>query len=186
MELKTLALELGVLQAGDDPPEYAPGWYVDPATGQPIFYDPNTRTFYTMAGGIYIPLGYMNTAPKQVTLGPGEKLKITISYKYSGPAVTGAVERFCVGVYGAFGFDEKLVGTNTKNLSQSTSPVSYTGEYTFTIPTNVGADWDDIYCKISGGSPSVPETLFGYENALIIAGLQPTISEFKILDYVKV
>jgi hypothetical protein len=189
MGTKTLALDLGVLQVahqnGGDPPEYQAGWYVDQQTGMRVFYDPNTLTFYTMTGAVYIPLGYMNPAPKQVTLGIGDKLKITISYNYSGPAVTGAVERFCIGVYGAFGFDEKVYGTKTKDLPASTTPVSYTDDYTLTIPSNVGADWDDIYCKISGGSPSVPENLFGYENALIIAGLQPTITGFKILDFVK-
>jgi hypothetical protein len=61
-----------------------------------------------------------------------------------------------------------------------------TDEYTFTIPTSVGTDWDDIYCKIYGGSPSVPQTLFGYENALLIVGTSPAITEFKIADFVKV
>ena len=88
MSLKTLELGLKmirVLQDGTDPPEEAllvPGWYVDPQTGQRIFYDPDSQKFYTMAGGVYIPLGYMNPAPKQVSIGPGEKLKITISYKF--------------------------------------------------------------------------------------------------------
>jgi hypothetical protein len=187
MKTKTLALDLGlvrVLQEGS--PTYTSGWYVDPLTGQRLFYDQESQNFYTLAGGVYIPLGYMNPAPKQVSIGPGEKLKISISYKYSGPAVSGAIERFCVGVNGAFGFNEQLVGENTKSLSSSTTPLSYTGQYTFTIPTSVGGDWDDIYCKIYSGSPSVPQTLFGYENALIIAGKDPTISSFTIVDFAKV
>jgi hypothetical protein len=153
---------------------------------QPVYYDGVTRTFYTLSGGVYLPLGYMNPAPKQVSLGPGERLKVSISYKYSGPAVSGAVERFCVGIYGLFGFNEQIVGTNTRSLSQSTTPLTYTSEYTFTIPTSVGTDWDDIYCKIGGGSPGLSETIFGYENALVITGKDPTISEFKITDFVKV
>jgi len=189
MELKTLALDLGtvrVLQDKADPPVYQAGWYVDLSTGQRIFYDPDTQNFYTMAGGVYIPLGYMNPAPKQVAIGPGEKLKITISYKYSGPAVSGVTEYFSIGIYGTFGFNEALVGQNSKNLPTSTTPQPYTGEYIFTIPANVGGDWDDIYCKIYGGTPGIPQTLFGYENALIIVGKDPTISEFKIADFVKV
>ncbi len=187
MAIKTLELNLGGIQSLQvSPQEYVPGWYVDPETGQLVYYDGETRTFYTLSGGIYIPLGYMNPAPKQVSLGPGERLKVSISYKYAGPAVNGATERFCVGVYGSFGFTEKIIGTNTRSLSQSTTPLTYTSEYTFTIPTNVGTDWDDIYCKISGGSPGVNETIFGYENALVIAGKDPTISEFKITDFVKV
>ena len=58
--------------------------------------------------------------------------------------------------------------------------------YTFTIPNNVGTDWNDIYCKIYSGSPGVPETIFGYENALVIVGQQPSISEFTIVDFAKV
>ena len=189
MELKTMALDLGgirTLQYEGDQPEYQAGWYVDPVTGQPIFYDPNTQSFYTMAGGVFIPLGYMNPSPKQVAVGPGEKLKITISYKYSGPAITGAIEYFSIGTYGTFGFDEKMSAKNTRNLPASTTPVSYTGSYTFTIPTNVGSNWDDIYCKIYNGSPGVSQTLFGYENALLIVGEEPTISDFEIADFVKV
>jgi hypothetical protein len=186
METKILELNLGgVRPLQDGSREYAPGWYVDPETGQAVYYDGETRTFYTLSGGVYIPLAYMNPAPKQVTLGPGERLKVSISYKYSGPAVSSAAERFCVGVFGAFGFSEKIVGTNSRSLSQSTTPLTYSSEYTFTIPTSVGTDWNDIYCKISGGSPSVNESIFGYENALVIAGKDPTISDFRITDFVK-
>ena len=74
METKTLELSLGgirPLQA--QPQEYAPGWYVDPESGQPVYYDGETRTFYTLSGGIYIPLGYMNPAPKQVSPWDPEK-----------------------------------------------------------------------------------------------------------------
>ena len=70
MELKTLALDLGVLRVlqdgADTPVQQDPpvsGWYVDPRTGLRVFYDTNTGKFYTMAGGVYIPLGYMNPAP---------------------------------------------------------------------------------------------------------------------------
>jgi hypothetical protein len=192
MELKTLDLDLGefvVLQENTIRPLQEPlvaGWYVDPSTGQKIFYDPTTHNFYTQAGGVYIPLGYMNPAPKQVTLAPGEKLKITMSFKYSGPAISSAVCYYSIGVYGLFGFDEKMVGQNSKSIPQYVTPTQVTDSYTFTLPTNVGNDWDDIYCKIYGGSPGVPQTLFGYEQALLIVGKDPTISEFTIADFAKV
>lgn len=189
MELKTLALDLGtfrVLQDGFIVQEYAAGWYVDPQTGQRIFYDPNTQKFYTLAGGVYIPLGYMNPAPKQVTLAPGDKLRITMSFKYSGPAVSSAVCYYSIGAYGTWGFDEKMTGQNAKSIPQYTTPTTVTDSYTFTIPSNVGTDWDDIYCKIYGGSPSVPQNLFGYEQALLIVGRDPTITEFTISDFAKV
>jgi len=203
MELKTLALDLGVfkaLQAEADPPMIAQqdplvsGWYLDPNTGQRVFYDANTQKFYTLAGGVYIPLGYMNPAPKQVALAPGDRLKITISFKYTGPAITGVTGYYCIGVYGTFGFNETMVGQTSFNIPQVVTPPSapnVTNEYTFTIPTSVGTDWDDIYVKIFGGNPSIGGSattpyLFGYENALIIVGTQPNISEFKIADFIKV
>jgi len=192
MELKTLALELGafrVLQGGDDRSEYAAGWYVDPRTGMRIYYDPTTQAFYTVAGGVYIPLGYMNPAPKQVAVAPGDKLKITLSFKYTGPAQTGVTGYYSIGVYGTFGFNEQMVGQTSFSIPLVTTPPSapnVTNSYTFTIPTNIGADWDDIYVKIFGGSPGVPQNLHGYENALIVAGIQPNITEFKIADFAKV
>jgi len=185
--MKTLELKLGLIQPQQAKPlEYSQGWYVDPQTGQPVYYNPETHNFYTLSGGIYIPLGYMNTAPKQVPVTIGDKLKVSISYQYSGPAITGALERFCVGIYGLFGFTEQLVGEISRNLPATSSPQTYTDSYTFTIPNNVGSDWDDIYCKVYNGSPNVPQTIFGYENALIIAGLNPTVSNFTITDFAKV
>lgn len=185
--MKTLDLKLGLIQPQEvQTQEYSEGWYVDPQTGQLIYYNTETRNFYTISGGIYVPQSYMNTAPKQVAVTIGDKLKISISYQYSGPAITGALERFCVGIYGLFGFTEQLVGEISRNLPASSSPQTYTDSYTFTIPNNVGSDWDDIYCKIYNGSPSVPQTIFGYENALIIAGLNPTVSGFTITDFAKV
>ncbi|APH12389.1 hypothetical protein ASJ33_04100 [Dehalococcoides mccartyi] len=192
MKLKTLSIDLGEFKAlqesaqGQMPEPSAAGWYIDPRTGEHVFYDPDSHKFYTLAGGIYIPLGYMNPAPKQVTLAPGEKLRINISFKYSGPAISSAICYYSIGVYGLFGFDEKMVGQNSKSLPQYTTPTQVTDSYTFTLPTNVGNDWDDIYCKIYGGSPGVPQTLFGYEQALLIVGKDPTISEFMIADFAKV
>jgi len=200
MTMKTLDLSLKairVLQDGSDPPEEAllvPGWYVDPQTRLRIYYDPGSAKFYTLGGGVYIPLGYMNPAPKQVAVAPGDRLKVTISFKYTGPAVTGVTGYYCIGVYGTFGFDERLVQRTTFNLPQVTSPPSspnVSDSYTFTIPTGIGTNWDDIYVKIFGGSPSIAGEattpyLFGYENALTIAGVQPNITEFKIADFAKV
>lgn len=200
MELKTLTLDLGefaTLQEGTLRPLQEPlveGWYVDPASGQQIYYDPSRRNFYTMAGGVYIPLGYMNPAPKQVTLAPGDNLRITVSFKYTGPAITGACIRYCVGVYGAFGFSEQLVAVESFNIPQVvTAPSSpnVTNYHTFAIPTSVGTDWTSIYVKMYGGTPSlgseiVPAYIFGYQDALAIVGTQPSISEFKIADFAKV
>jgi hypothetical protein len=200
MSLKTLDLGLtGIraLQYGSIPPEESPllpGWYMDRETGQRIFYDPGSEKFYTMAGGVYVPLAYMSPAPKQVAVAPGDRLKMTVSFKYTGPAVTGVTGYYCVGAYGVFGFDERLVQKTTFNMPQVTSVPSapnVSDSYTFTIPSGMGANWDDIYVKIFGGTPSIAGEattpyLFGYENALTVAGIQPAISEFRISDFAKV
>jgi len=200
MTLKTLALSLNmakVLQEGQVAvleESLVAGWYVDTNTGQQVFYDPTRRNFYTLGGGVYIPLGYMNPAPKQVTLAPGDNLKISVSFKYTGPAVTGACIRYCVGVYGTFGFDEQLVAIESFNIPQVvTAPSSpnVTNYHTFVIPTNVGTNWTGIYVKMYGGTPSlgsevIPSYIFGYQEALVIVGTQPTITEFKIADFAKV
>ena len=200
METKILKLNLGAFQTLQDVSEdragdpAVSGWYVDPRTGQRVFYDATAGKFYTLAGGVYIPLGYMNPAPKQVAVAPGDRLKITLSFKYTGPAITGITGYYCIGVYGLFGFNETMVGQTTFSVPQVTSPPSspnVTDSYTFTIPTSINTDQDDIYVKIFGGNPSIggqatTSFLFGYENALTIAGIQPSITEFKISDFAKV
>ncbi len=200
METKTLALDLGTFQAlqveSNQPDQglLVEGWYLDPNTGQPVFYDPVPRNFYALSGGIYIPLAYMNPAPKQVTLAPNDRLRIDVSFKYTGPAVNGANIRYCVGPYGTFGFSEQLVAVETFNIPQVVTPPSspnVTNSHTFTIPANVGTDWTSIYVKMYGGTPSlgselIPTYIFGYQDALIIVGTQPNITEFKIADFAKV
>jgi hypothetical protein len=201
MATKILALNLGVLKTLQDdagmPVQQDPsvsGWYVDPRTGQRVFYDSNTEKFYTQAGGVYIPLGYMNPAPKQVAVAPGDRLRVTLSFKYTGPAISGVTGYYSIGINGMFGFDERLTQRTTFNIPQVTSPPSspnVTDSYTFTIPTGIGTNWDDIYVKIFGGSPSLAGEastpyLFCYENALTIAGVEPSITEFKIADFAKV
>ena len=200
MALKTMDLNLGgfkllqddSVQQLEDPA--VSGWYIDSRTGQRIFYDSTAGKFFTLAGGVYIPLGYMNPAPKQVAVAPGDRLKITLSFKYTGPAITGVTGYYSIGINGIFGFDERLTQRTSFNIPQVTSPPSapnVSDSYTFTIPTGIGTNWDDIYVKIFGGSPSIggeatTSFLFGYENALTIAGVDPSITEFKISDFAKV
>lgn len=200
MALKTLELNLGgfkllqddSIQQLEDPA--VSGWYIESRTGQRVFYDSTAGKFFTLAGGVYIPLGYMNPAPKQVAVAPGDRLKITLSFKYTGPAITGITGYYSIGINGIFGFDERLTQRTSFNVPQVTTPPSspnVSDSYTFTIPTGIGTNWDDIYVKIFGGSPSIggeatTSFLFGYENALTIAGVDPSITEFKISDFAKV
>ena len=189
MTTKTMALDLGQVRAMQDdqvPALYREGWYVDPATGQRIYYDAETDRVYTPAGGEYYPLAVWNPAPKQVAIGPGERLKMTMSYKYSGPAVTGATERFAIGGYGTWGFSVRREYMYTLSFPASTTPQLHTREHIFTMPNDVGGDWDDILCQVYGGSPNVPKVELGYEQALMIVGKDPAISEFAIVDFAKV
>jgi len=191
--IQGLALFLGSVVA--DPPDYTTGWYHDPVTGQPYYYDAENKKWYIYAAGYLYALGYMTAAPKQVTLSPGDSLKITLSFQYIGPAVTGVSSRYCIGVYGALGFTEKVVLTPTFNIPANLTgtPVTVTNYATLALPASgVGSDWDDIYVKIWGGTPAIggseasPNYIFGYENALLLVTLAPTITEFQIADFVKV
>lgn len=182
MVTKTLELPLGNIVGN---PAYETGWYQDAATGQYYYYDAVQNLWYVYVAGYLYALGYMNPAPKQVSLGPGEKLKITLSFKYRGPALT-VSSRYVIGIFGALGFDERVYEQKTLPIPENltATPITVTQDATLTLPvTGAGADWNDIYVKI--WTPTW-EYFFGYENALIIVGIQPEISEFKILDFVKV
>jgi hypothetical protein len=188
MTIKTLQVSLGSISLGQQ--LAASGWYTDPATGQRYYYNAVQNQWYVSVGGYFYPISAlavnMNPAPKQVPLAPGEKLKITLSFGYTGPAVTGVASRYAIGVYGGAGFDEKVYIASTLNIpaNPTTTPITVTQDGTLTLPVSgVGANWDDIYVKIS---TSTWEYFYGYENALIMVGLQPAITDFKILDFVKV
>jgi len=197
MELKTLALDLGVVKVLDgkaDPPAYAPGWYVDTRTGQSVYFDGNTQRFYALQNGIFVPLATWYGAPKQVTVAPGDKLQVTLGFKYTGPAVSAVLSRFSIGTYGTFGLTEDLVGTPSFSIAANltSTPQDRSASYTFTIPSTVKDDWTDIYVKIWGGTPNIggseqfPAYEMGYSYALIIAGATVNITEFTIKDFAKV
>jgi hypothetical protein len=176
MQISGLALSFGETGAAVGQRLTASGWYYNP-----------------VSGWYYSPLGYMNPAPKTVTLYPGDKLKITLAFNYTGQAVDGVYARYAIGVYGAYGFDEKVYVTKTFNIpaNLSTVPITVTDEAILTLPTSgVGADWNDICVKIwnneIGGTELLTSYIFGYENAIVIAGVTPTITQFKILDFGKV
>lgn len=164
-----------------------PGWYYDSYTGIWYYYDDIGREWYVQQLGIFFPLTIDKLpAPKQVTVGPGDTVRISIAYKYSGPAITGVKERFVIG-YEILGIlTEKIIKENTRNLSQATTPTLYTAQAELLIPTDVGSNWTVIECKVHNGSPSVPETGIRYTGALIIVGKDPTVTEFSIVDFVKI
>jgi len=186
MVTKTLALSLGSISAMQVT-GYTTGWYRDPITGQRYYYDAENKKWYIYAAGLLQPLAIAEqSAPKTVTLQAGDSLKISISYRYTGPAITGAEEYFSIGYKDVLGYHPKVEGTNTRNLPVCATAMPFTAEKTLVVPSNVAADWNHIECKVWHGTPDVPETGLRYINALAIVGIVANITEFTIVDYVKV
>lgn len=179
--VKTLDLSLGEVVGN---PNYATGWYRDSVTGQLTYYDAVTGKWYVYAAGYLYPLEVpKESAPKTIAVAVGDRVKITISYYYQGPAIASVEEYFSIGYTDAFGYHPEIVGTNARNLPQCTTPTRFTSEKTLTIPTGVRDNWTDIECKVWHGTPDVPETGLNYQGALEIVGLVAEITDFTIVDY---
>lgn len=184
--IKTLNLDLGIVRALDAP-QYQAGWYRDQTTGEYYYYD--GQRWFVYAQGILTPLVITPLpAPKTIEVGPNDKVKIIISYKYCGPAQTSIAEYFSIGYRDALGYHPKIENYPARSLPASSYPVEYTAENILTIPLNVGGNWTCIECKVYGGTPGVPETgvcLFN-PDPLKIIGLVTEITQFTIKDFVKV
>jgi len=186
MVTKTMELSLGSIALAADPPEYSTGWYRDPTTGQYYYYDAESKKWYIYAAGLLQPLAIAEqSAWKMETVQAGNSLKISISYKYTGPAVTNYEEYFSIGYKDALGYHPKVEGTNIKSFPVCGTATVFTGEKTLIIPTNVGENWNHIECKVWHGTPDVPETGLRLINALTIVGITANVTEFTIVDYKK-
>jgi len=193
--IKTLEVSLGEVRglslAGIDPivgqQLAASGYYYDPITGQKYYYNAvQNQWFYVTASGLLQALSIVEqSAPKTVSVKAGDSLKISISYSYSGPAITGAEQYFSIGTKDIFGYHPKFEGTVTRNFPICGSATLFTAEKTLLIPSNVGNDWTAIECKVWHGTPDAPETGRRYLDALVIVGLEAVITGFTIVDYVK-
>lgn len=163
-----------------------PGWYADPDTGQRYVY--SGGQWYVYTAGQLIPLLFTNRwpAPKVVALAPGDRLQITLSFAYSGPAVSGARAYFGWGYFGLFGIwsPTQEIWT-TFNIPANSSATPVVQSYTFTIPGTVSAGRPDILVQINGGTPDVGQHDLAYNQALQIIGVQPMISDFQIQDFQK-
>jgi len=185
MVTKTLELSLGSIIA--DPPEYQTGWYRDPISGQVYYYDAENMKWYIYVAGVLQPLAIAEqSAPKTISVMAGDSVKVSISYKYTGPASSGVEEYFSIGYKDALGYHPKVVGTNSRSLPACGTATLFTASATLVIPTGVGENWNHIECKVWHGSPEIPETGLRYLNALTIVGIAAKITEFTIVDYVKV
>jgi hypothetical protein len=182
MVTKTLDLTLGTIP---DPPAYATGWYRDPNTGQYYYYDASLKQWCIYAAGVLTPLSIASeTAPKTVSITPGDTLRIQYSYQYSGPAIS-VTEYASIGVYGEVThvYDEKVHQSKSHSLPESSAPATYTGTLDIVLPAAAQTDWDDIECKVSDGGK---ELGLRYIGALSIVAITPEFSEFTIVDYSKV
>jgi hypothetical protein len=185
MVTKTLELSLGSIIG--DPPDYSTGWYKDSVTGQYYYYDAVSMKWYVYAAGYIYPLTVVEqSAPYAISIMAGNNVKISISYKYTGPASSGVEEYFSIGYKDILGYHPKIEGTNSRNLPICATATLFTAEKTLAIPIGVGSDWNHIECKVWHGTPDVPEMGLRYLNALTIVGLVAAVAEFTIVNYVKV
>lgn len=174
------------------PGDPLPGWYFDSLTGEWVYYDQYTRQWFIQQDGILVPLAIdrypaTNVNPNApIAIGPGDKIKIDMSYKYSGPAITNVEEYFSIGYEILTVYTPKVKDYNYRNLPTSSTPLPYTSTKTLTIPSDVGSNWTMIEAKVWRGTPSVPEKGWQLYNAFKIAGIVPDITEFKIISFNKV
>lgn len=184
MEVQTLEVVLSE-QAS------ATGWYQDPDTGQWFYYDEAGRRYIYLAGLLY-PAVAWEPAPKVVNVRHGDSLKITVSFKYSGPAKTlrlyGSIGN--LGSLWPYNFDEILTGISSSfTLPESSSPATQNKEVAIPVTTAVAAGKSySIYAKLIDGV-SFQEGVTGsvaLRDALFVVSAEPTFSEFQITDYVKV
>lgn len=161
------------------------GWYYNHETNTWVYYD----------GVAFYPLVSLPSWPyTKVAISPGDTVRVTVAFSYTGPAVSSLNSRWVIGTNGTWGFDEDIIITPTLSISAnlSSTPASRTFVQNMLIPTNVADDWDDIYMKIWGGSPSIggseagPAFLIGYNNVFTIVGNEPTITDINITGISKV
>lgn len=185
--MTTKVLEISLGNVGPLQVQRVTGWYKDPNTGQYYYYDASIMKWYIYTAGVLYPLSIAEeSAPKTVTLVAGDSLRISMSYKYTGPAATSVEEYLSIGYKDIAGYHPKVVETNIRNIPVCATPTLFTSSATLLIPANVAENWKHIECKVWHGTPDVPETGLRYIDALIIVGLVAEITVFTIVDYVKV
>jgi hypothetical protein len=182
--IKTLEVTLNPLVV-------AAGWYQDPTTGQWYYYDEMGKRYVYVAGYLY-PMMLYEPAPKVVNVKQGDTLRISVSFKYSGPSKTCKL-RGCIGNLRdiwPYDFAEVLVNWSTSfTLGPDTDPKAYTKYVDILITTAIAAGKSySIYAKLED-SIGFEEDKTGskaLKDAVYVVSAEPTFTEFKITDYVKV
>jgi hypothetical protein len=182
---KTLELNIRPLQAVK-PLLTGPALYFNPVTGVTVEAYSDGKRLYVLENGLYVPLGYSQHAwtGTVLNLAPGDQLQITLTFGYTGPAVTGAQAYFGWGTFGALGtwnpIQEQKYSTFNINANQTATPATITQSYTFTIPSTVSAGKYDALVYVQGGSPSLTETDYGVNQCLNIIGVTPVITSLDL------
>jgi hypothetical protein len=152
-------------------------------------YDPSTGIVYTYAydpyRGVYVLVfatGWV-PAPEKKNVKYTQKLRITTSFYYSGPAFDGVL-------YGAIGqrvvsvFDEIVANTSPLSLPETPTPALKTASVEVSITTALAAGKDySIYAKIMDAAGSTKAISDYLENAIHVVEVKPEFTEFKITDY---
>ncbi len=199
MTIKTLAMNLGPLSLLE-------GWYQDPTTGQWYYYDAEGNRYVYAAGYLYA-LALWEPAPKVVNVAHGDTLRISVEFKYSGPAKTmklrGEIGQRRWGLYGRTDIWDclRLQDTCSFTIGPVTHPITFRSgvvgiphiDIPILVKPNTGGYMDggkhySIYAKlIDGISFTEGETgSFMQEDALFVVSAEPTFSDFKIDDYKQV
>jgi len=154
----------------------------DPYTGilYHYRYDPSLGVYALVFATGWIP------APKLVNVEYTDKLKITASFYYTGPAFSGRL-------YGAIGqkvvtvFDEIVAATSPLSLPDTPTAALKTASVEIPITTALAAGKNyAIYVKIQDAANKDMVISDYLENAVYVVEKVPTFTQFQITDYVKV
>ncbi len=185
LEVKGLSPQQGVrpLQTS----AYYTGLYYDPLAELYYYAQYNAATgridVYEWTAQGYVYATSWVPAPKCLEVTVGDKLRIYADFYYTGPEFTGELYG-AIGTHG-IGFDEKTYNVATLSLPQCLAETHFTNKYVDVQVKNVlGWHYYSIYIKARDGIGNVISPY--YEDALLIVGVEPEFTEFKIYDFVKV
>ena len=183
MKVSGLNLQLEGLQQGDP---LAPGYY---QIGSQKYYYDGTHFWLTVGGQSVQAFFNRQTAPSQLSISPGNNLKIALGFSYTGPAVSNAQAYFGWGYFGALGNwapTQEIWVTFQIPANQSSTPVQVQQSHTFTLPASgLATGLADILVQVNGGTPDVGQHDLAYNQALNIIGVTPSITNFTILSFAK-
>jgi len=154
-------------------------YYYDPVTATLYYYryDPFRRVYV-----LTFATGWV-TAPKKVEVKYTQKLRIIVSFYYSGPAFEGVL-------YGAIGsrtvlgiFDEILKATSPLKLSETPTATLMEASVDIDITTAIAPGDYSIYAKIQDAAGNDLVISNYLEGAVRVIEVRPEFTEFTIKDW---